>query len=468
MFAGSKRAPGTKPIRPDRDPVRSLSSLMPSAALTVAVMLAPFGLSACDSGREVTLEVTAKQDHATIASLTGFFDVRTFGAKGDGITDDVSAIRAAVRLATESNGTVYFPPGVYRYSDLPLHVKDTLTIQGAGKRQTLLKPLRSYSGFAIRIEDCWRAEDEKPTGTQLNLDANRAGVVIRDLSIGGDRRWPAAGIQTYDRVDFLNIENVDLVYLKGTALQLGVEGGAAVVEPPRPAGSNLALIRESRFENVFVRLSGDSSSPPLHISTGPEVRDGTNQLEFFGCGIVENYSAAVIENHNRHNHDTRRIQFYGLMLHGRNKHSDAPADALLTLRGHITDISFYGLRANGSHQVDGRMFGTVRIEGDSRPDTPRARNRAPRGLQFIGAGTRNCNGHGFVVDDVESMTVRGIAHTRTIAGSEIVFEEGSVRNGFVYDVLADGPRTIAISTEIRARVRIRSRLFAKHVSRQSR
>jgi Pectate lyase superfamily protein len=42
-------------------------------------------------------------------------DVRKFGARGDGITDDSQPIRAAV-AAVRSRGTLYFPRGVYRFA----------------------------------------------------------------------------------------------------------------------------------------------------------------------------------------------------------------------------------------------------------------------------------------------------------------------------------------------------------------
>jgi hypothetical protein len=54
--------------------------------------------------------------------LAGLFNVRDFGAVGDGTTDDTVAIQAAINAATPSAGTVFVPPGIYLLSQ-PLLIK---------------------------------------------------------------------------------------------------------------------------------------------------------------------------------------------------------------------------------------------------------------------------------------------------------------------------------------------------------
>jgi hypothetical protein len=45
--------------------------------------------------------------------MNNVFDVRMFGAKGDGVTNDTAAIVLAIAALPTSGGTVYFPPGTY-------------------------------------------------------------------------------------------------------------------------------------------------------------------------------------------------------------------------------------------------------------------------------------------------------------------------------------------------------------------
>ena len=48
------------------------------------------------------------------------FDVKRFGARGDGKTDDTAAIQKAIDAAAEVSGGVWFPPGVYPSAKLTL------------------------------------------------------------------------------------------------------------------------------------------------------------------------------------------------------------------------------------------------------------------------------------------------------------------------------------------------------------
>jgi Pectate lyase superfamily protein/Concanavalin A-like lectin/glucanases superfamily len=66
---------------------------------------------------------TTKYDQKGGEQFMGF-DVRRFGAKGDGVTDDYAAVASAIAAASVApfDKTVYFPPGNYNIASRPLVV----------------------------------------------------------------------------------------------------------------------------------------------------------------------------------------------------------------------------------------------------------------------------------------------------------------------------------------------------------
>ena len=62
-------------------------------------------------------------------------DVKDYGAKGDGVTNDAAAIQAAVD-AGATGGTVYFPAGTYRCTS-DITVGNSVTLRGAGDLSVL-------------------------------------------------------------------------------------------------------------------------------------------------------------------------------------------------------------------------------------------------------------------------------------------------------------------------------------------
>jgi len=68
-----------------------------------------------------------------VASAAGVFNVRDFGARGDGSNNDTPAINRAITAANGAGGgTVLFPPGTYR-AGASIHLKSDVTLQlGSG------------------------------------------------------------------------------------------------------------------------------------------------------------------------------------------------------------------------------------------------------------------------------------------------------------------------------------------------
>jgi hypothetical protein len=95
-----------------------------------------------------------------IPNVGGFFNVKNFGAKGDGVTDDTRAIQAAMdanRAGVNTGGaldyfyprpkTVYFPKGTYLVSKNFVWIGQAMMLMGQGKGQTIIKLKNSAAGF---------------------------------------------------------------------------------------------------------------------------------------------------------------------------------------------------------------------------------------------------------------------------------------------------------------------------------
>lgn len=92
-------------------------------------------------------EVTATGSTTARTLANRFADVinvRDFGAKGDGTTDDTSALNAAMTAATGK--TLFIPAGTYLISD-SLGIPSNTTVVGAGKFQTIIKLANSVSHY---------------------------------------------------------------------------------------------------------------------------------------------------------------------------------------------------------------------------------------------------------------------------------------------------------------------------------
>ena len=90
------------------------------------------------------------------AGKTNLFNVLTFGAKGDGVTNDTAAVQAALAAAnTNQGGIVFFPPGTYLLTQ-SLSVSNGVELRGifGGRHENANSANRFGSGM---------------TGSQLNL-----------------------------------------------------------------------------------------------------------------------------------------------------------------------------------------------------------------------------------------------------------------------------------------------------------
>lgn len=179
------------------------SSNQPAAAQAVDaddVAFSPAGDISAANVQDALEEVDAEKAALSGAVFTGtttflsaaqFFskpwvDITAHGAKGDGTTDDTSAIKTAINWAAAEGGTVLIPPGRYLFSD-PITVPAGVDIWGAG-------------GHKQAAQDSGPVLEAVTSDAQLSIQG-QGGLSGNFIVRGGNIAAPTRGLVNIDAVE---------------------------------------------------------------------------------------------------------------------------------------------------------------------------------------------------------------------------------------------------------------------------
>jgi hypothetical protein len=216
-------------------------------------------------------EAAASGGTETAATL-GTFDVRRFGAKGDGKADDTESTQAAINAALQAGGGhIYFPAGQYRITrSLRFASMERVDVTGAGGTSTLLhendEPLllwpegvscREVSVRHLRVQSTGR--DKSPESAVIACRGGIERSLFHHLLFFADNVRSGSGILTEEVADTTTVDSCVMWRIGGTGLR--VARGSEV----RVIGGRITGDGSLRPENVGIHLVGNNGG--VHVVT---------------------------------------------------------------------------------------------------------------------------------------------------------------------------------------------------------
>lgn len=189
--------------------------------------------------------MTAIATDASLASDT-WFNVKNFGAVGDGSGDDTQFIQAAIDAAIANNGgVVYFPPGTYPvakkaapgvFSAFSLRNVRNLVFLGDGPASTIKVKDGKYVGDFMTFR--LLAGTTRVTFLSLRFDGNKDRITADEQT---------HSIEIFD-ADEIHIERCWFDNTFGDGVRILGRGATAIGGQPLDTAEEL-VIRDCRFKN---------------------------------------------------------------------------------------------------------------------------------------------------------------------------------------------------------------------------
>jgi hypothetical protein len=236
-------------------------------------------ISADDTTVAASLPSTPFSTAQVVQAGTGVHNVWTYGAAGDGLTDDTTAIRAAADAAV--GNVLYFPAGTYIVDNFD--IGSGTTVQGAGPGATILKVTRvTGSTYLGVIHNSYQ--------TTGNTD-----LTVRDLTIW---RTVEVGPSAFDEHIYFKkcsrilVENCRFL---GTITEATHAGKGVHLQ-----GCDHATVQGNHFQDLpdnslaFNRLDGDATKDTgKHIALGNKFTRTLNTDQFSHLIFTQNQCAAI-------------------------------------------------------------------------------------------------------------------------------------------------------------------------------
>ncbi|MGG3495333.1 right-handed parallel beta-helix repeat-containing protein [Peribacillus simplex] len=215
-------------------------------------------------------------------------NVKNFGAKGDGITDDTVTIQNAVNTSSREGGTIHFPSGTYMVnaltsiilkSNLRLLLDKNATIKAINNGST------AYSIF--RIE-------------------NISNVCIEDGTIIGDKATHTGNTGEWGRCFYIlgssniTLKNLtikdawgDCITIGGDVINEKIIIDNCIIDNARRNGITVAHAKNVDIKNTVVKNTS-GTAPTAGIDIEPDMGDYVGNIIISNCYVHNNLGNGII------------------------------------------------------------------------------------------------------------------------------------------------------------------------------
>lgn len=231
------------------------------------------------------------------------FDIRSYGARGDGVTDDTQAIQAAIDDAARHGGTVLIPPSSGAYLFERIVVKPGVaSLIGSGGRLQILRYIESGTIVLAGKKDGFEKNISGLTVNGLIIDANnmacqtiRANSVsncnITDNTVLNHRLAPACPGGAAISIQALDAGGEDAV---GNTIARNVIFSDPEVVPKGAGGRanhGIQLTGQAHYAEGFTSAPAQwralhSDLTTLYVPKGNDVRDNLIVGGYYGVDVA--------------------------------------------------------------------------------------------------------------------------------------------------------------------------------------
>ena len=322
----------------------------------------------------------------TSSSDTNIINVKEMGAVGDGVTNDLSALKTIFQNA-EDNQTIYFPEGTYLLGSgnseeilLTLSNKNNVKIKGQSYKNTKIiahqnTPASINMGM-IALDSCTNCSIE-----DIELDGNSQlrhvayggrnwgdnDTTMRNTSnimiIGGERVTVKNVYSHHPIMDCICIERKGggdspaskNIYVEDCILDYGYRQGISIV------GSDYGIIKNTKITNTANALDLNRNDGVTVIGTSPKA--GIDSETFIwnhhwlidNCYFESNKGGHINMNDGASEHTIERCTFIGDSVTIEGIGSETPSNGTRTLNNIVSKCDFRNCKLN----INGGVFTVV-------------------------------------------------------------------------------------------------------------